>query len=186
MVDFIEKLGHFFFKRRSYITLPLFAFFFVFGRSSIYLFVLSLILIAFGEFIRIWAVSFSGPQTRTRVIKAPYLATDGPYYSIRHPIYFGNFFVGLGFTLSMTGNLLHILIYLVFFIIFYGSIIVAEERFLEKKFGDIWKEYKERTPLFIPRRLRFVFGDVRTALNSERSTFITISVVLVLSSLKLF
>lgn len=187
MKQFIIKLGHFFFKRRSYASLPIFAFFLFFGQTSYVSFVLALCLIAFGEFIRIWAVSFSGPATRTRTIKAPFLATDGPYQIIRHPIYFGNFFVGLGFTLSLTYNLSHILIFLVFFFIFYGAIIFAEEDFLENKFQDEWRNYKQKVPLIVPKKLRKVsFGDLNMSLKSEKSTFITISIVLILSSIKVF
>lgn len=187
MEQFVRKLGHFFFKRRSYASLPIFAFFFFFGRTSIISFILALCLIAFGEFIRIWAVSFSGPATRTRTIKAPFLATDGPYQIIRHPIYFGNFFVGLGFTLSLTNNLYHILVFLIFFFIFYGSIIFAEEDFLENKFQDEWRNYKQKVPMIIPKKLRkFSFGDLKMSLKSERSTFITISIILILSSIKVF
>lgn len=184
---FVEKLGHFFFRRRSYASIPLFAFFFLFGRSSWDFFFLAMILIISGELIRIWAVSFSGPATRTRIIKAPFLAVRGPYEIIRHPIYFGNFLVGLGFTFSLTRNFIHILLFVAFFIVFYGSIIFAEERFLENRFQEEWVRYKEKVPLIIPRYFKKpYFGDLKTAFKSERSTFITISVILALALFKLF
>lgn len=186
-LHFVQRLGHLFFRIRSYASVPLFAFFFILGRSSLLSFALSLFLITFGEMIRIWAVSFSGPATRTRVIKAPFLAVQGPYEMIRHPIYFGNFFVGLGFTLSLTQDLVHILVFVMFFLIFYGSIIFAEERFLENKFQEKWRRYRDVVPLIIPRSfVKISFGDLKTALKSERSTFITISLILFLASLKLF
>lgn len=184
--DLIQKVGNIFFSHRSYASLPLFALFLLFGRSSVYSFVLALPLIFFGELIRLWAVSFAGPSTRTRTIGAESLVTDGPYELIRHPIYFGNFFMGLGFVLSMTESIAHISIYIILFVIFYGSIIYAEEGFLEHKFQTQWLEYKKKVPLIIPKRLKRIHcGDLRTSIRSERSTFLTTLIVLTLSFIKL-
>lgn len=74
------------------------------------------------------------------------LIVKGPFKLSRHPIYFFSIIV-LGFRPSMD------LFYLIFFIsmavyFYVGS--VYEERSLEKRYGDVYTEYKKNVPRLIP------------------------------------
>ena len=113
----------------------------------------SLVCIIAGEALRIWSVGHSGRTTRAKELKAPALATGGPYAVVRNPIYVGNFLLGLGYVLLTR---IHWVIgaYIVFFFIQYTLIVNIEEEFLEGKFGDDYREYRKKVKRFIPNLAR--------------------------------
>ena len=113
----------------------------------------SLVLIAAGEALRIWAVGHSGKTTRAKTLKAPALATGGPYAVVRNPIYVGNFLLGLGFV-GLTRIAWVWVAYAIFFYAQYRLIVSIEEQFLEGKFGDEYREYKKRVSRFVPNLAR--------------------------------
>lgn len=75
------------------------------------------------------------------------MVTSGPYAWVRHPLYSGSMLV-LWLLPMMTLNLLTLIasISLYFWIGAY-----FEERKLARYFGPSYKEYQQRTPMFIPR-----------------------------------
>ncbi|ASJ09446.1 protein-S-isoprenylcysteine methyltransferase [Thermococcus siculi] len=77
------------------------------------------------------------------------LLTKGCYSKVRHPIYsIWGFLILPGFSLVIGGFMLFLpLVYWLSVMKFIGE----EERALEERFGDEWREYKERTPRFVPR-----------------------------------
>jgi protein-S-isoprenylcysteine O-methyltransferase Ste14 len=86
---------------------------------------------------------------------APYcppkvLVTIGIYGYVRNPMMLGVWFVLVGEAiLFMCSEML-----IWFFIFFFGSIIVVtiwEERGLENRFGENYREYKRKVPRWIPR-----------------------------------
>ncbi|MCM8822947.1 MAG: hypothetical protein NC831_09145, partial [Candidatus Omnitrophica bacterium] len=80
------------------------------------------------------------------------LASTGIYRIVRDRLYFCSFNISLGFCLMC--NTIPLWMYmLIFFPLCYGSAIKLEERFLEKKFGDIFKEYKKSVPAFFPLKI---------------------------------
>lgn len=103
-----------------------------------------------GEFLRIWAVSHVGRSTRSRRLKAPVLVTTGPYAYVRHPIYVGNFLIGLGMVI-LSEAMLFVLVFLVLFSIQYAFITGEEEAFLKGHFGGEFERYRQQTPKYIPR-----------------------------------
>lgn len=112
----------------------------------------AIVTIVLGEVIRIWSVGHSGTTTRAKSLKAPALATGGPYAMVRNPIYVGNFLLGFGFVaLTRIGWVMAA--YVVFFAIQYSLIVSIEEEFLEGKFGDDYREYKRRVRRFVPNLL---------------------------------
>ena len=106
-----------------------------------------------GELLRIWSVGHSGRTTRSKSLKAPALATGGPYAVVRNPIYVGNFLLGLGYVL-LTRIGWVVGAYVLFFFIQYSLIVSIEEQFLEGKFGDDYREYKKRVRRFVPKLSR--------------------------------
>lgn len=94
--------------------------------------------------IRVWATLFIGGR------KNDVLQVDGPYSICRNPLYLGStcFGLSIGFFLkSLTfGGVL-----LVVFLYYWLFVVPAEERFLESRFGEAFREFCQRTPRFWPR-----------------------------------
>jgi protein-S-isoprenylcysteine O-methyltransferase Ste14 len=73
------------------------------------------------------------------------LVTTGPYTITRNPLYLGltMFYAGI----ALLGNLFWSLLLLpVVLRIINQGVIAREERYLENKFGEQYKQYKERVP----------------------------------------
>jgi protein-S-isoprenylcysteine O-methyltransferase Ste14 len=90
----------------------------------------------------------SGRNTNSQV--AEVLNTEGVYSVVRHPLYVGNFFIYLGLSLYPGFWWFPILFCLLFWI-YYERIMFAEEDFLERKFGEAYRVWADRTPAFFPR-----------------------------------
>ena len=73
---------------------------------------------------------------------------------LRHPLYLGNYFIWIGIA-AYIFNFLFIIISLLFWL-YYERIMFAEERFLEKKFGDEYLNWSNKIPAFIPRISNFI------------------------------
>lgn len=187
----IEKIGDWVFRHRDVIPVPfvvlaLIALVFynppyVYHHNWLrYLFyALGFISILKGEFIRIWANGHAGfvTHSRSKTLRAKALVTTGPYAIIRNPLYAGNFLIGLGFCfLTVTWWL--IVLYIIFFTIEYGLIILAEERFLRESFPEEFEKYYNTVPRIIPdiKRLKSIdFGSFHLEyLYPERWTLLNI------------
>ncbi|MCB0713528.1 MAG: DUF1295 domain-containing protein [Ignavibacteriae bacterium] len=81
--------------------------------------------------------------------RAAEVNTTGIYSTVRHPLYLGNYVMGLGLALVPHQWWL-VAIYSLIFWVYYERIMVAEEEFLRKKFGAAYEEWGNRTPAFIP------------------------------------
>jgi protein-S-isoprenylcysteine O-methyltransferase Ste14 len=79
-----------------------------------------------------------------------YLATQGPYRWVRHPMYSVLFVYLLG-VLLMTGNLLIGGFLLGSFLVTIGTRVAKEEAILEEAYGEAYRSYKQRTGRFWPR-----------------------------------
>ena len=90
----------------------------------------------------------SGRNTKSGQV-AESLNTTGIYSTIRHPLYLGNYFMWIGIVL-FTFNLSFVVIVSLLYWLYYERIMFAEERFLERKFGDGYMNWASRTPAFIP------------------------------------
>ena len=77
------------------------------------------------------------------------LLTEGCYSRVRHPIYsIWDLLTIPGFSLAIGGFMLGLpLVYWLAVVKFIGD----EEKALEERFGDEWREYARRTPRFLPR-----------------------------------
>jgi len=100
-----------------------------------------------------------------RQIYAETLVTDGIYKICRNPMYLGNILLITGFGL-FANSLLFILICVPLFILFYYSIICAEEEFLQTKFGPQFINYKSGTNAIIPE-----LGNIRDAFEGHAFRF---------------
>lgn len=93
---------------------------------------------------RLWALMYISGYKGSSVI------TDGPYSIVRHPLYLfslvGSFGIGLA-----SENLLILALIIVFYGFYYPFTILAEERTLTERFGQVYADYMKRTPRFVPK-----------------------------------
>ncbi len=76
------------------------------------------------------------------------LVTDGIYAYVRHPQYAGLFIVTIGLLIQWP-TILTVLMWPVLIAAYY-KLSQKEEKEMEREFGEAYKEYKERVPMFIP------------------------------------
>lgn len=112
-----------------------------------------LIVSLLGLTIRIYTVGYTPKNTSGRNTSegqvAETLNTLGIYSMVRHPLYLGNFFMWLGPAL-LTANSWFIVTFILFYWIYYERIMIAEDQFLEKKFGKCYTNWAGKVPAFIP------------------------------------
>jgi protein-S-isoprenylcysteine O-methyltransferase Ste14 len=100
-------------------------------------------LVAIASLGRLWcSLYIAGYKTDT-------LITQGPYSMCRHPLYFLSFLGALGVGLA-TETLLIPLIILIGFGLYYPYIMRSEEADLLQRHGDVYRSYRDATPLFFP------------------------------------
>jgi protein-S-isoprenylcysteine O-methyltransferase Ste14 len=92
----------------------------------------------------------SGRNSKRQV--AACLNTTGTYSLVRHPLYFGNFFIGLGVVMVPVVLWLPA-IYCLLFAMYYERIMYAEERFLHNTFGKEFDDWAAQTPAIVPRHI---------------------------------
>ena len=146
-------IRQFFFKYRSYTPIPIAILILYFSLEHSPYYPLGLLMLMFGELIRIWAVSYAGGKTRTRKVGAPELCTSGPYSFTRNPLYLGNMFMYIAISnIAGAPNLiLMISTVFTFFIIQYTFIVSLEEETLTTLFGEQYINYKKHVPAIFPR-----------------------------------
>jgi protein-S-isoprenylcysteine O-methyltransferase Ste14 len=81
--------------------------------------------------------------------KVEKIITTGVYSYIRHPQYFGGVLAHIGFSLLLSSYLSLIITPLIIFLNIFLS--WKEEKELLKEFGDDYREYKKKVPMFIPK-----------------------------------
>lgn len=105
-----------------------------------------------GVALRAFTVGFVPANTSGRNLteqRADVLNTNGMYSIVRNPLYLANFIIILGVLLSIKVWWLVMIAALVFFI-YMERIILTEEDFLEKKFGAVYNDWREKTPAILP------------------------------------
>ena len=85
--------------------------------------------------------------------KGARLATAGPYAFTRNPLYLGSTLIGAGFALAGR-SLVMAAAFMVLLLLVYGPVMRREEKFLRDRFGEAYRRYEARVPLFVPRRVR--------------------------------
>lgn len=158
----LERSGAWLFRWRSYLPLVMMAFVLMAmvdyqypGKSDTLDIVLEVLCFAvcfLGIGIRAYTIGHTPAGTsgrNTQAQKAVSLNTTGIYSLVRHPLYLGNFFMGLGIVLFLHSWML-LAVYTLAFWIYYERIMAAEEAFLRDKMGDEFDEWASRTPAFIP------------------------------------
>lgn len=116
---------------------------------TVYLQVLGLATIGVGYSLFIWSVIARGRYASSWEMRANHkLVTWGPYRYVRHPSYLGYFLMFLGF-LALWPSLFTLMPLVA--IPGYVKVTAREERLLEQRFGNEYKEYQRRTGRFFPK-----------------------------------
>lgn len=86
---------------------------------------------------------------RNKQIYAETLVDGGLFAHCRNPLYVGNILIVLGLIVVHNSVWLY-LVALLFFVLAYLAIVLAEETFLRTKFGAAYDAYCARVPRFVP------------------------------------
>jgi len=116
------------------------------------LLVFTAVLSLLGQVIRAIAIGTSNKNTSGRNRSeqvAEALNTKGIYSTMRHPLYVGNYFMWIGIVV-FTANIWFVVIVSLAFWLYYERIMFAEERFLERKFGQDYLDWSLKVPAFWP------------------------------------
>jgi protein-S-isoprenylcysteine O-methyltransferase Ste14 len=105
-----------------------------------------------GLMVRILTVAYIAEGSSGRELstpKAEQLNTTGSYSLIRHPLYLGNSIIWLGIASMMHNGWLSLSIMLIC-LAHHRFIIIAEESYLNNRFGSHYAEWARKTPALIP------------------------------------
>lgn len=120
------------------------AVFLFFARPEILSLIIGGAIAVIGLLIRAWA---SG-----HIRKNQTLAISGPYAYTRNPLYLGSFILGIGFTVAAGAWwYVFLLVFVAVFLGIYLPVMRVEAEELTEIFGDEYREYAKRIPLFFPR-----------------------------------
>ena len=185
LVNEFEKQGNFLFRYRGQFPVLLFLLAVPFlywtdvtslsdSSKEIYYYS-AVILSILGFCIRAFTVGTTPKGTsgrNTKEQKAFMLNTTGIYSTVRHPLYFGNYFMWIGI-IVFTYNPYFIVVVSLLYWIYYERIMYAEERFLERKFGDEYLSWACGLPAFIPNlklyKPSIISFSLKTVLRREYS-----------------
>ena len=93
---------------------------------------------------RLWALMYiAGNKKRV-------LITTGPFSIMRHPLYFFGLIGGVGIGLA-SENVLVLACIVLFCGLYYPPVILAEEKKLTTRFGQLYLDYMNRVPRVVPR-----------------------------------
>ena len=136
-----------------------------FGYS---LYALSFLFIFSGHIIRASTVGNRHKHSSGRNRSHHYaenLNTTGWYSVTRNPLYFANFLIWLGLSLS-TQHFGVVLLVCCFFWFVYQRIILSEEDYLLSKFGASYDEWAKLTPVFFPKLKNFKTNPIPLSLKT--------------------
>ena len=140
------------FNYRSYTPIPFLILMVIFAKPTITSLIVGFIVALFGEYLRVWGVSWAGSETRTTGgVGGTYLIISGPFAYVRNPLYLGNILLYVG--IGLMSWALFPYLQLAAFVVFsfqYHFIVLEEEKYLIDEFND-YTVYCKNVPRFIPR-----------------------------------
>lgn len=187
LIHELENSGNFLFRHRGQIPVVLFVMavpviwftdYSCFGPNWNLILLSTSVLVSFlGLLIRSYTIGTtplgtSGRNTDHQV--ANELNSDGIYSVVRHPLYLGNYLMWIGIVI-FTFNIWFVVVVTLLYWLYYERIMFAEERFLERKFGEEYMKWSLQAPAFIPNFSKFKKGKepfkIRAVLRREYSGF---------------
>lgn len=148
------------------------------GSLRTWLFAVGVVLLAAALLLVIWTIRFIFPAAAKGgdELDPEFLVVKGPYQWVRHPSYLAAVAGIIGWVL-LKGGLYSILLCPVSYLLFRLEAYLEESRVLEPKFGDEFRQFRQRVPTAIFGRVGtiililaylvlvslFAFGKVTTA-----------------------
>ncbi len=192
----LRTQGDFLFKYRSYLPIIILVaalfvylfqdFHFIENEKTVWELV-CLDVAVFGLLIRIITIGFSGNNTSGRNTAEGQIADEvnrtGPYATVRHPLYVGNYFMWLGLAM-FTQNIWFCVAFTFLYWVYYERIMYAEEMFLIDKYCTDYTDWSMITPAFIPKlgnwtRPKYKFS-WRKVIRQEKAGILNLFVICLL------
>lgn len=153
--DSTIRLGGWLFKRRTSLPVPVGLALLIIPASetrlSWLLVAAGVALTAAGEGLRLWGVHHIGAVSRTRSERLGPLIDSGPFALVRNPLYIGNVLLWVGF--ALVARLVWLAPAIVLLLgLEYHAIVRWEERLLEERIGDAYRDYTQRVGRWMPTR----------------------------------
>ncbi len=180
----MTRVGGWLFRHRTVIPLPIALALIILppASSSVALVWLGVLIVIFGELLRLTAVRHIGTISRTRTDRLGPLVASGPFRWVRNPLYIGN--VGAcGSGCALVARLPWLVAPIALLLALeYHAIVRWEEQLLAERLGQPYRDYMRTVPRWFPRppqpsgnpaRPTFSW---RETLFSERGTLIAIVV----------
>lgn len=122
-------------------------------RSLLWIKVIGLSMVIFGQIIRSWAMVTAGKSFShlivTKKTKDHELVTHGIYSVFRHPSYTGFFWWAVGTQLVLV-NPISLVGFITILWLFFKNRIEFEEKYLINFFGDQYRDYRKTASVYIP------------------------------------
>jgi protein-S-isoprenylcysteine O-methyltransferase Ste14 len=137
---------------KEYTPIPLLLLLFVYADPSAFSVLLGLVIIIAGEFLRICTVSHLlelkkvFPEDQFKVFES------GPFTYVRAPLYLGNLLLAIGISFFSGAYSVMILTVIIGLAHYYLLLLLDEEKALEE-FGEKFRDYRKKTPSFVPIKL---------------------------------
>ncbi|MGZ8518232.1 MAG: methyltransferase family protein [Chitinophagaceae bacterium] len=169
------EIGNFFFKYRNILFIFLYLLLFipspdlfsatVWGESYfVYPIVMGLLVTISGQVLRgaTIGLAYIVRGGKDGKVYADQLVTEGMFRHCRNPLYVGNILMLLGVGI-LANSLYYVLFVIPAFLFIYHCIVLAEEAFLERKFGIEYEAYVQRVNRWIPSfsKMRKTFEGIR-------------------------
>jgi len=156
------RIGNFFFKHRNWLFIFFYGALFIpswpivskekLGENYLWWpIIIGLLVTISGQLIRGFTIGLAYIVRGGKGGK-PYaegLVTDGIFNHCRNPLYVGNVLMLLGVGI-LANSLLYVAVIIPIFLFIYQAIVLAEEDFLRKKFGDQFDEYCKKVNRWVP------------------------------------
>ncbi len=187
----MKKLSQIIFKYRSYTPIPLLILMLIFQKPTLWSLIIGFLIALIGEAFRMWGVIYAGSETRTTgSVGGTFLVISGAFGHLRNPLYLGNIFLYTGVGIMSMALFPYLQIFaILFFFLQYRIIIINEEEYLSKTFGQEYKAYAKAVPRFIPRIRKYKSAEVeqppinlKAGFRSEKNSlqaFASITLILI-------
>jgi protein-S-isoprenylcysteine O-methyltransferase Ste14 len=128
-----------------------------------------LLLITLGALGRIWTYMYIAGYKITTLVQ------EGPYSTVRNPLFFFSFLATIGIALA-TENVIFMVLIILLFLIYYPFVILHEEEELINIHKENFFKYAQNTPRFIPR-LSKLTQPIKYEVNAKVFNRIFVSVI---------
>ena len=120
-----------------------------FAAATNVVLVIATVLVALGAWLRVWGAAYVGVSVvQSRDMHGAALLADGPYRRMRNPLYLGTALHVLGLAILMAPSGAIFCVIMIWLL--QVRLALAEEPFLQSRFGDSYREYRARVPRFRP------------------------------------